>query len=131
MKPTAPLNYCENTIITNTSFTKKEPCLMRGSFFNCVFVYEPERTAALPVRGGRLGARLRCRCGAGDLVHGCAAGAGRAARYADEYLTGRKQVDIFLHFQTALFLDDFGTKNTSRRQICSEMSSNLSLFTLF
>ena len=27
-------NYKENTIITNTSFMEKEPCVMLGSFFN-------------------------------------------------------------------------------------------------
>ncbi len=33
MKPTACFNYYENTIITNTSFMKKEPRVMQGSFF--------------------------------------------------------------------------------------------------
>lgn len=48
VKPTARPNYYENTIITNTSFMKKGPRFMQGSFFVLICAHLYMRTCIHP-----------------------------------------------------------------------------------
>ena len=58
VKPTARPNYYENTIITNTSFMKKGPRFMQGSFFVFTVVH-PYMCASVHVHI-RTACQLRC-----------------------------------------------------------------------